>query len=297
LPARDSTPEDADVGQRRILAAFAHPDDEAFSCAGTLARLVAEGVHVTLVCATRGEVGEISDPALATPETLGEVREGELRAAARAMGLDDVIVLDYRDSGMAGTEENHDPRAFVNAPADAVVRRLVKIIRRERPQVVLTFDPSGGYGHPDHIAIHHHTVAAVHAAATPSYAPDLGDAWCVARLCYSVIPRAVFRDLIAALDDAGYDTADFRRFEESGAGWPSAQVPITLDVSAFTDAKWQALNAHRTQFGLDSPLRRIPYDLMRRMLRFEHYALAWPQSEPDIPMSDLFAGLDIQPSP
>jgi LmbE family N-acetylglucosaminyl deacetylase len=280
------------VTQRRVLAAFAHPDDESFGCAGTLARLVAEGARVTLVCATRGEVGQISDPALATPQTLGAVREGELRAAARAIGLDGVVFLDYRDSGMAGTDENYDPRAFVNAPANAIVRRMVEIVRRERPQVVLTFDPSGGYGHPDHIAIHHHTVAAVHAAAALSYAPDLGDAWRVARLCYSVIPRAIFRDLMRALESEGIDTSDFRRFEESGLGWPSATVPIRLDVSDHIDAKWQAFNSHQTQFGADSPMRRIPRDLMRRMLRYEHFALAWPEVEPDVPMTDLFEGLE-----
>ena len=220
---------------RRVLAAFAHPDDEAFGCAGALTQLVAEGARVTLVCATRGEAGEISDPALATHATLGQVRERELRQAARAIGLDDVVFLDYRDSGMAGTDENRDPRAFMNQPADAVVRRLVENIRRERPHVVITFDPSGGYGHPDHIAIHHCAVAAIHAAAMPSYAPDLGSPWRVSRLCYTVIPRTVLRELLTALELQDIDTTDFRRFEESGAGWPSADIPITLDVAAYVD--------------------------------------------------------------
>ena len=117
-----------------LLAVYAHPDDEAFGSGGTIARYAAEGFCTYLVCATRGEVGEISDPSLATPETLGAVREGELRCAAETMGVAELIFLDYRDSGMVGTSENEDPRAFVNAPAEAVVQQLVSILRRLRPQ-------------------------------------------------------------------------------------------------------------------------------------------------------------------
>src|ERR671932_2725290 len=125
---------------RSLLALFAHPDDEAFGSGGTLARYAAEGVAVALVCATRGEVGEIADPALATPETLGDVREAELRCAARALGVGELLFLGYRDSGMAGTPTNEDPRALARAPAEEVVARLVGIIRRLRPQVLVTFD-------------------------------------------------------------------------------------------------------------------------------------------------------------
>ncbi|MCK4977255.1 MAG: PIG-L family deacetylase, partial [Anaerolineales bacterium] len=118
-----------------LLAVFAHPDDEAFGTGGTIACYATSGVDVVLVCATRGEAGEISDPIFATPETLGQVREEELRCAADTMGVKDLIFLDYRDSGMAGTPENDDPRAFINAPADAVISTLVGIIRRVQPQI------------------------------------------------------------------------------------------------------------------------------------------------------------------
>jgi LmbE family N-acetylglucosaminyl deacetylase len=148
-----------------ILAVYAHPDDEAFTTGGVLAHYAAQGHRVALICATRGEVGEISDPALATAETLGQVREEELRCAANALGLSELIFLGYRDSGMAGTAENQHPEAFANAAAEEVVARLVGHIRRLQPDVVITFDPGGGYGHPDHIAAHRHTVAAFHAAA------------------------------------------------------------------------------------------------------------------------------------
>ncbi len=277
--------------QRSILAAFAHPDDEAFGSGGTLARYVAEGVHVTLVCATRGEVGEISDPALATAETLGAVREGELLAAARALGITDVRFLGYRDSGMAGTAENQDPRAFANAPAEAVVDQLVRIIREVRPQVVITFDPGGGYGHPDHIAIHTHTVAAVHAAGDAAGHPDAGPPWQAARLFYVVIPRSAFRAMRDQLAAAGVDTSQFDRFEETPRGWPDDQIHTILDVADTTAAKLGALNAHRTQFGPENFFRKLPEAILMQMLSREHFALAWPEPENGSSIPDLFAGL------
>ena len=173
-----------------LLAVFAHPDDEAFGTGGSLSRYAASGAQVALICATRGEVGEISDPSFATPETLGEVRESELRCAAETMGVQELIFLNYRDSGMAGTPENQDTRAFINAPAEQVVPQLVSAIRRLRPEVVVTFEPNGGYGHPDHIAIHKHTVAAFHAAADPAYHTGNGlqQPWQASRLFYYCHP-------------------------------------------------------------------------------------------------------------
>lgn len=134
--------------QQSLLLCLAHPDDESFGSGGMMAMYATQGVNVSLVCATRGEVGEISDPTLATPDTLSQVREAELRCACETLGVNEPIFLGYRDSGMAGTDDNHHSDAFANAPAEAVVPHLVEIIRRLRPQVVVTFDPSGGYGHP-----------------------------------------------------------------------------------------------------------------------------------------------------
>ena len=151
-----------------MLVFFAHPDDEVFSCGGVMALNRQRGIHTTLVCATKGEAGEISSPELADASNLGHVREQELIEAAAHMGIDNLYFLGYRDSGMAGTPENLHPAAFANAPASAVVPRLVHFIRTIQPQIVITFDPTGGYGHPDHIAIHKHAVAAFHAAADPA---------------------------------------------------------------------------------------------------------------------------------
>ena len=274
-----------------LLALFAHPDDEAFDTGGTLAHYAAAGADVTLVCATRGEVGEIAEGVDATPETLGQVRETELRCAAEIVGVRQLVFLGYRDSGMVGTPENADPRAFVNAPAGEVVPRLVGIIRRVRPQVVITFEPNGGYGHPDHIAIHHHTVAAFHAAADGDLYPDQGPAWQAARLFYTAIPRSFFlqmRDELAAL---GEDTGDFARFEEEGVGWPDDKVNVTLDVADTVAAKWSALECHRTQFGPGNLFRRLPDAALKRMMSCEYFALAWPEPAPGLRLADLFAEL------
>jgi LmbE family N-acetylglucosaminyl deacetylase len=279
-----------------ILAAFAHPDDEAFGTGGTLACYASEGVKVVLVCATRGEAGEISDPALATPANLGKVREEELRCAADNMGIAELVFLDYRDSGMAGTAENQDPRAFINAPAEQVVRKLVAVIRRVKPQVVTTFEPNGGYGHPDHIAIHMHTVAAFHAAADPQRYPELGAPWQADRLFYTAIPRSFFLQMRTELQELGEDTSDFDRFEAEGFGWPDDQVNVTMEVASTVDSKWDALECHRTQFGPGNLFRRLPDDRVKRLMSHEHFALAWPEPQPGMQLPDLFSGLNVDPS-
>ena len=275
----------------KLLAAFAHPDDEAFGTGGTLARYASEGAHVTLVCATRGEAGEISDPGLATPETLGDVREDELRCSAQTMGITELIFLDYRDSGMAGTPENANPRAFINAPAEAVIARLVGIIRRVQPEVVVTFEPNGGYGHPDHIAIHKHTVAAFHAAADPVRYPELGPAWQARRLCYTAIPRSFFRRMHDEMVALGLDTDRFPRLDDLEAGWLDEQVNIAVDVSSTVEAKWTALQCHRTQFGPGNLFRQLPEDRVKQLMGEEDFAVAWPAPTPGMRLSDLFAGL------
>lgn len=275
-----------------ILAIFAHPDDEAFGTGGTIASYAESGIDVVLVCATRGEAGEISDPDFATPETLGQVREEELRCAAETMGIKELIFLDYRDSGMAGTPENKDPRAFMNAPTDAVVTTLVRIIRRVKPDIIVTFEPNGGYGHPDHIAIHNHAVSAFHAAADPSYNPSLGSVWNTKRLFYTAIPRSFFLEMRDRLNLLGEDTTDFDQMLAEQEGWPDEAVNVTMDVSATVEDKWEALCCHRTQFGPGNFFRRLPEEDAKQLMSKEYFALAWPESAPGTILSDLFNGLD-----
>jgi LmbE family N-acetylglucosaminyl deacetylase len=275
-----------------LLAVFAHPDDEAFGTGGTIACYADSGVDVVLVCATRGEAGEISDPSFATPETLGQVREEELRCAAETMGVKELIVLDYRDSGMADTPENDDPRAFINAPANAVISNLVGIIRRVQPQIIVTFEPNGGYGHPDHIAIHHHTVSAFHAAADPSYNPETGSPWQTKRMFYTAIPRSFFIDMRTRLELRGEDTSDFDQMFDEQDGWPDDEVNVTMDVSSTVENKWDALNCHRTQFGPGNLFRRLPEEDVKQLMSREYFALAWPEAAPDVHLPDLFSELE-----
>ena len=260
-----------------LLALFAHPDDEAFGSGGTLAHYAARGTMTALVCSTNGDVGEIADPALATPETLWQVRQDELRCAAGMLGVQELIFLGYRDSGMVGTPENEDPRAYINVPADEVVARLVGIIRRLQPQVVLTFEPGGGYGHPDHLAIHRHTVAAFHAAADAAQFPEEGQAWQASRLFYQVIPRSFFLEMRDRMVAMGEDVGGWQeRIDNGELGWPDDQIDAIIDVAEQAEAKFAALMCHATQFGPESFFRKLPDDALKQMLSREAYALAWP---------------------
>ena len=274
---------------RRLLAIYAHPDDESFLSGGTLAKASSEGVEVTLVCATRGEVGEIADPALATPETLAQVREGELRAAARALGIGRVELLDYRDSGMAGTPDNDHPDALVNASSDEVVARLVGIIRETRPHVVLTFDPGGGYGHPDHMAMSRHTLAACRISGDAQRYPEMGEPWSPDRLFYTVFPRGRLTELAEILRSLGEDGSRYdRRIEQA---WPDSDVHALVDVSGTVEAKWNAVKCHRTQQGTFSMMSRIPVERAKAFMSRECFAMAMPEPSPDTSLTDLFQGL------
>jgi LmbE family N-acetylglucosaminyl deacetylase len=274
----------------RLLAFFAHPDDEVFSCGGVMALNKQRGIHNTLVCATKGEAGEISSPELADISTLGLVREQELVVAARHMGVDDLYFLGYRDSGMAGTPENQNPAAYANADDSAVVLRLVRFIRTIHPQVVITFDPTGGYGHPDHLAIHRHTVVAFHAAADPTYAPELGEAWQASRLFYPAFRREAFLELRDQIIAQGGEPPDWG--EDDGT-WVEQPIHAEVDVNAVGKAKWAAFQSHRTQFGPSHPFLQVSEEFVMKMLAKEWFELAWPESKPAQPYVDLFAGLAV----
>jgi LmbE family N-acetylglucosaminyl deacetylase len=185
---------------------------------------------------------------------------------------------------MAGTP-NTDACALVNAPADSVVRQIVRIMREVRPHVVVTFDPQGGYGHPDHVAIHQHTVTAFHAAGDPTRYPDQGDPWQAMRLFYSVVPRAHLHALAEVVPPL------FDAFERRA--WPDEDVHVTQDVAATIPAKQAALHCHRTQVGPDHPLLHIPDASRGAILRYEHFALASPQPDAALRLADLFDGVEI----
>ena len=165
----------------RLVSVHAHPDDEASKGASTVARYATEGIRAALVCSTGGEEGEILNPAADTPEVradLGAVRMAELRASVDAIGYEELYLLGYRDSGMPGTEANARAENFANAPLDEAVGNLVEIIRREQPQVLVTYgDERAFYEHPDHIRVHEISVVAFDAAGDPDRFPHAGPPW------------------------------------------------------------------------------------------------------------------------
>lgn len=282
---------DENTSQRRLMTIFAHPDDESFGVAGTIAHARRAGRQVAIVCATRGEEGQISDPALATPETLGQVREQELRAAVAALGVSDLTFLDYIDGHLAEADQQE------------ALAKVVHQIRRFRPDVVITFDPKGAYGHVDHIAIHQLAVAGVEAAADPSRFPEQlgGDVQPhrVRKVYYTMIPR---ERLLAMRDEArargeeefvpGGDEATIP-IEEMGLPLAQIQTRIRLDDADF-EAKRTALFAHATQLPKDSPWMKANPEELRAFMGTETFFLApAPISDRAYPMpeDDVFAGL------
>jgi LmbE family N-acetylglucosaminyl deacetylase len=279
----------------RLLACFAHPDDEAFPVAGALAACAAQGVEVRLITATSGEEGEVRRPGLATAETLGAVRRGELAQSVRTLGLAGHQVLGYRDSGMAGTPANANPQAFVNAPAATVVEQLVAELRRFRPQVVLTFEPGGLYGHPDHIAICRHATEAFRRAHDPQLFPHqlAGGLRPHAphRLFYSARPIGFRTETALKLRAAGVDFP-MPTAQRANDGTPPEQIHFEMDVSAQLEAKMACIQCHRSQVAPDWPYHRVPRPVAADILGREHYIRAWPPVRPgELVPPDFFAGL------
>lgn len=273
-----------------IMGIFAHPDDESFGLGGTLAHATMHGHPAAIVCATRGEVGEIADPALATPENLGQVREGELRAACAAVGVYDVSFLDYIDGQLADADENE------------AVGRVVRHLRRFRPAVVVTFAANGGYGHPDHMAIHRYTLAAIDAAADPTRYPEhMADGLAphrVHKVYYNAFPRERMIAMREAARQQGQDfipggDAGTIPFEEMGTPETEITTVVTLDDAEFA-AKQRSMAAHATQMPADSPFAKATPEQLREFMGRETLVLAPPpisESSFSTPEDDVFSGL------
>jgi len=222
-----------DLSGTRVAAVFAHPDDEAFTIGGALSAFTDRGATVTLISATRGEEGEIADPALATPENLGDVREGELRNAAAILGITDVRFLDFRDSGMFGTAPNENPAAFIQHPTDEIALMLIGLFKDVRPHLVLTFSEEGGYLHPDHVHIHDSIVAASERSSN-----------LVPHLAFASFPREFFLRLANQNHGTFIGMPEERR---QRMGQPLAAFTLIADVSPYVDRKIAAFDAHETQ--------------------------------------------------
>jgi len=280
-----------------IVTVHAHPDDEASKGASTIARYGAEGVRTVLVCCTGGEEGSIHNPAMERPEVEADLaawRAKELAESAAVIGFDEVVMLGYRDSGMPETDANKRPEAFWNAPVDEATGRLVEVIRRERPQVLLTYnDDQQGYPHPDHLRVHDISVLAFNRAGDPAWYPELGEPWTPLKLYYTVWSRqrllAVHEALLRLRGESPFDE---KWFERPGM---DERITTRIDVREFLWARSGALRAHATQvnpaeafwFGLtDEELAEVyPYeDWILATSRVE----ALPEGAIE---DDLFAGV------
>ncbi|MDH4169273.1 MAG: mycothiol conjugate amidase Mca [Acidimicrobiia bacterium] len=277
-----------------VLTVHAHPDDEASKGAGTIARCHAEGIRTVLVCCTGGEVGDILNKAMDTPEVRADlpgVRRAELAAAADLIGYDEVVMLGYRDSGMPDSEANAHPDCFARADFDEAVDRLVAIIRRARPQVIVTYsDDQRGYQHPDHLRVHDISLPAFDLAGDPDHRPDLGPAWEPLKLYYTQWSRARIEARHKAFLDQGLDSP----YDDFWFKRPSQDDRITtrVDVSDYYEARVAGLRAHATQVDPESPFWfGLPADIDRAAYPYDDYVLARSRVSSSTPESDLFAGI------
>jgi N-acetyl-1-D-myo-inositol-2-amino-2-deoxy-alpha-D-glucopyranoside deacetylase len=291
---------------RRILLVHAHPDDETIGTGVTMARYVAEGAHVTLVTCTLGEEGEVLVPELIQlraeeADQLGGYRIGELTEAMRLLGVTDHRFLGgpgrWRDSGMMGTPANQHPRCFWQADLAEAVRLLVPVIREVRPQVLVTYDENGGYGHPDHIQAHRVAMAALDAAADPGYGADAGPAWQVAKVYWAAMPRSALQAGIDALRAAG-ETSFFggvERAEDLPFAISDELVSTEIDARDKLDAKLDAMRAHATQISVDGPFFALSNNVGQRAMGVEYFRLVrgalGPADGEYGREADLFAGL------
>jgi len=283
------------MSELRLLTVHAHADDESITMGGTLAHCADHGIRTAVVCCTDGQLATIYAPDMPEEETrprLGEIRREELRAACAALGVDEVHFLGYHDSGMAGADTNHDPKAFWKADLNEAAGSLVQHIRAFRPHVVVTYDANGGYGHPDHIQTHRATLIALEAAYLRTLYPDAGDPWRVSKLYYTAFPVSFARKAVELAQQFGMP-APFgdTRPEDLDFVTPDELVTTAVDCGDQAERKQAALRAHRSQITDDFPLLSMPPDLLREHFPHEHYQLAWSHVPTQIPETDLFAGL------
>lgn len=263
---------------KTILAVLAHPDDESFGMGGTLALYASKGYDTYLVCATRGEVGTVDAQHLNGFKNIAELRTAELNRAAKILGLKDVFFLDYRDSGMPGTQENKHPEAQINHSIDDVAGKVVKYIRELKPDVVVTFDPIGGYKHPDHIHIHQATVLAFEKADDASFHPEAGLPFKPKSLYFQVFSRRALSWIVRLMPLFGSDPTKFGRNadvnlkELADVDFP---VHVRLDITPVAEIKHEAGRQHVSQGG--SQMRRGWMGFMTKVFgEREEFMRAYP---------------------
>ncbi len=264
-----------------ILSVLAHPDDESFGMGGTLALYAQKGCDVYLVCATRGEVGDVDPKHMQGFSSIAELREGELRCAAGHLGLKGVFFLDYRDSGMPGSPDNLHPDAQVAHPIDEVAGKVVKYIRDLKPNIVLTFDPIGGYRHPDHIHIHNATVLAFEKADDASFHPETGTPFKPEKLFFHTFPRGFLKLAVRLMPLFGQNPRKFGRngdIDMKSIADVNFPTHTKVDISSVQEKKAAASACHASQGGIG--MRRGVMGLFIKLFgEFEEYMQAYPVIE------------------
>jgi N-acetyl-1-D-myo-inositol-2-amino-2-deoxy-alpha-D-glucopyranoside deacetylase len=291
-----------DLPDRRLLLVHAHPDDESINNGATMALYAAAGAQVTLVTCTLGEEGEVipADLAHLAPDRedrLGPYRAGELAAAMKELGVTDHRFLGgqgrFRDSGMMGLEQNHREGAFWSADVDEAAAHLVEVVRSVRPQVLVTYDPDGGYGHPDHIQAHRVAMRGAALAAEPGFRPDLGAPHSIAKIYWNRVPRSVAEEGFARLRAAGADFSGVAAIGDVPGVVDDAEITTEIDGTAYADRKAAAMRAHATQIVVDGPFFALSNELGQPLFSTEYYQLVAgePGAEPGEREHDLFAGV------
>lgn len=290
----------------RLLLVHAHPDDESIGTGATMAKYVADGAKVTLVTCTLGDEGEILVPELAhlaahESDKLAGHRLLELAEAMARLGVTDYRILGgigaYRDSGMVGTPPNERSDSFLQADLLEAAKHLVKIIRETRPQVVVTYDDFGGYGHPDHIQAHRVATYASALSAVASFAPELGLPWQISKLYWTAFPVSVIRAGIEALRASGEETGFAAQDpEDIPFACPDELITTVVDAGKFVEQKFAALRAHETQINADSGFFALSNNLGAQVMGFEYFRLAFGELGPldsSGRETDLFSGIQI----
>jgi mycothiol S-conjugate amidase len=281
------------------MQVHAHPDDEASKGAGTTAKYADEGVHNVLVCCTGGEAGDILNPAVehpGTPAKMHEMRMAELAESVRVLGYAELHMLGYHDSGMPDTETNARPDNFANAPMEEAVGRLVRMIRAERPQVIITYrDDRNFYPHPDHIRVHEISVPAFDLAGDPEAYPDAGEPWQPLKLYYVSWSIARVKALHEAYTARGEESPYVSWFERGFDKDRKDEFTTLIDVGDFLHKRREALLAHRTQVDPTGFWMRLPDDVIREVFPWEEYTLARSLVDNGVAdgefEDDLFAGI------
>ncbi len=283
------------MNSKTLLIVTAHPDDETFGCGGVLAKYAMAGVKVYCACSTRGEAGTYEPENMKGHASVGDMRWSEMECAARITGMAGIQHLGYRDSGMPGSEDNKNTSALINAPVEQVAARIVKVIRDLKPQVIITSDPIGGYGHPDHIAVHKATVIAFEAAGDPAKFPESGPPFKPQKLYYNVFPRSILKLTVTLMPLFGQDPKHLGKNKDIDLA-SVANVKFPIHARVHLNKQERSVRDKATECYVSQlenrPKRRGLLDFLQRFSRddIDMFMRAQPPANGRLKERDLFEG-------